>query len=66
MLITLEFFTIDSSSTPRYLTDNFEVEKRNLTAGFCFFKFEIRLELVSKELNHLGVIAGLFRHIGGL
>ena len=24
-----------------------------------------RLELVSKELNHFGVIAGLFRQIGG-
>ena len=24
------------------------------------------LELVSKELNHFGVIAGLFRQIGGL
>ena len=27
--------------------------------------FVERLELVSKELNHFGVIAGLFRHIGG-
>ena len=26
---------------------------------------EISLELVSKELNHFGVIAGLFRQIGG-
>ena len=24
------------------------------------------LELVSKELNHFGVIAGLFRQIGGV
>ena len=24
-----------------------------------------KVELVSKELNHLGVIAGLFRQIGG-
>ena len=27
--------------------------------------FEKNLELVSKELNHFGVIAGLFRQIGG-
>ena len=30
---------------------------------FCCFAFQ--LELVSKELNHFGVIAGLFRQIGG-
>ena len=28
-------------------------------------KQEHKLELVSKELNHFGVIAGLFRQIGG-
>ena len=27
--------------------------------------FETNLELVSKELNHFGVIADLFRQIGG-
>ena len=27
--------------------------------------YEFQLELVSKELNHFGVIAGLFRQIGG-
>jgi hypothetical protein len=29
------------------------------------FRFRFSLELVSKELNHFGVIAGLFRQIGG-
>ena len=28
-------------------------------------RFEAQLEWVSKELNHFGVIAGLFRQIGG-
>ena len=28
-------------------------------------KFTVNLELVSKELNHFGVIADLFRQIGG-
>ena len=27
--------------------------------------YEVALELVSKELNHFGVIADLFRQIGG-
>ena len=27
--------------------------------------YQVELELVSKELNHFGVIAGLFRQIGG-
>ena len=31
----------------------------------CLSKKAIALELVSKELNHFGVIAGLFRQIGG-
>ena len=29
------------------------------------YKAVNKLELVSKELNHFGVIAGLFRQIGG-
>jgi hypothetical protein len=29
------------------------------------FKDKLELELVSKELNHFGVIADLFRQIGG-
>ena len=30
-----------------------------------FSKIDFRIELVSKELNHFGVIADLFRQIGG-
>ena len=32
---------------------------------YFMLKIELMLELVSKELNHFGVIAGLFRQIGG-
>ena len=32
---------------------------------FVDFQPELNLELVPKELNHFGVIAGLFRQIGG-
>ena len=39
------------------------------TKGKCAIQFkskhDVYLELVSKELNHFGVIAGLFRKIGG-
>ena len=36
----------------------------NSSSKIVFHKVQ-RLELVSKELNHFGVIAGLFRQIGG-
>ena len=32
--------------------------------GLTFLHFEFSIELVSKELNHFGVIADLFRQIG--
>ena len=35
-----------------------------LYTGLFFVKFDITVELVSKELNHFGVIAGIFRQIG--
>jgi len=40
----------------------------NLHPEIYFFTsiwYSFRVELVSKELNHFGVIAGLFRQIGG-
>ena len=36
-----------------------------LGLGQNFFKHVLVVELVSKELNHFGVIADLFRQIGG-
>ena len=41
--------------------------KKNQTITIILFscKFALIIELVSKELNHFGVIAGLFRQIGG-
>ena len=40
------------------------VFSRNIST-FQITSFVVRLELVSKELNHFGVIADLFRQIGG-
>ena len=41
------------------------ISKRNLPSENHFKETLFWLELVSKELNHFGVIADLFRQIGG-
>ena len=41
-----------------------DVKERSLD-NFQMIKLTLRVELVSKELNHFGVIADLFRQIGG-
>ena len=43
------------ASTPDYMVFEFCLEIENV----------FKVELVSKELNHFGVIADLFRQIGG-
>ena len=44
---------------------NFKWGKRNIEWKSKKLILVYHLELVSKELNHFGVIADLFRHIGG-
>ena len=64
--ILLGFLWLHIWQNPR---SNF-CEKKFITNQNVGYKYKLTkiltwLELVSKELNHFGVIAGLFRQIGG-
>ena len=51
------------NSNLRFQKEYLKSSKRYVIKAVTWYEFG--LELVSKELNHFGVIAGLFRQIGG-
>ena len=51
------------NSNFRFQKEYLKSSKRYVIKAVTWYEFG--LELVSKELNHFGVIAGLFRQIGG-